>query len=136
MLKFNRGKTSMTLVSAKRDQIIQAIHASQARLKSSTPQEVAERIIRPNDVPGTVLNIALLNLSSGDSGLRTVAYNLLYQLSMMFNFAIGHELVHVKGFTMSGVIEIYHMLKFLGRTVYSVQQPHICASDQRKACHD
>ncbi|RXG59506.1 Neurofibromin [Armadillidium vulgare] len=41
--------------------------------------------IRPKDVPGTLLNMALLNLGSLDPNLRTAAYNLLCALTQTFD---------------------------------------------------
>ncbi len=45
-----------------------------------------DRVLRPNDVPGTLLNMAMLNITSDDSALRLSAYNLLCALSTSFNF--------------------------------------------------
>ena len=44
--------------------------------------------IRPKDVPGTLLNMALLNLGSSDPNLRTAAYNQLCALTATFDLKI------------------------------------------------
>lgn len=63
----------------------------------SRPTNITERNIRPNDVPGALLNMALLNIGSEDPGLRLAAYNLLYALSLTFRFDVGNQLLDAKG---------------------------------------
>ena len=58
---------------------------------------MTERAIRPNDVPGRLLNMALLNVGSENPALRLAAYNLLYSLSLSFRFNIGNQLLNAKG---------------------------------------
>ncbi|SAM09837.1 hypothetical protein [Absidia glauca] len=60
------------------------------------PSSISERSIRPNDVPGRLLNMALLNIGSDDPNLRLAAYNLLYSLSMTFNFDVGKQLLDAR----------------------------------------
>ena len=48
--------------------------------------------IRPKDVPGTLLNMALLNLGSSDGFLRTAAYNLLRCVIQTFDLKIEESL--------------------------------------------
>jgi neurofibromin 1 len=64
----------------------QIIRAARSRLRDG-PSE--ERSLRPSDVPGTLLNVALLNLSSGDESLRLGAYNLVYELSSFFKWELA-----------------------------------------------
>jgi neurofibromin 1 len=64
----------------------QIIRAARSRLREG-PSE--ERSLRPSDVPGTLLNVALLNLSSGDEVLRLGAYNLIYELSGYFKWGMA-----------------------------------------------
>lgn len=66
------------------------------------PTSIAERNIRPNDVPGRLLNMALLNIGSDDPNLRLAAYNLLYSLSMTFNFDVGKQLLDARGKSEAG----------------------------------
>jgi neurofibromin 1 len=53
--------------------------------------------IRPADVPGRILNMALLNIGSEDPGLRLAAYHLLYSLSISFRFSVAHQLMSARG---------------------------------------
>lgn len=62
----------------------------------SRPTNISERTIQPNDVPGRLLNMALLNLGSDDPNLRLSSYNLLYALSRVFNFDVGKQLLDAK----------------------------------------
>ena len=48
--------------------------------------------MRPKDVPGTLLNMALLNLGSSDASLRTAAYNLLRCVIQTFDLKIEETL--------------------------------------------
>jgi neurofibromin 1 len=52
---------------------------------------------RPKDVPGTLLNIALLNLGSSDPNLRSAAYNLLCALAQTFDLRIDGQLLESNG---------------------------------------
>ncbi|KAG2213997.1 hypothetical protein INT47_001268 [Mucor saturninus] len=52
--------------------------------------------IRPTDVPGRILNMALLNIGSDDPTLRLTAYNLLYSLCVSFRFGISHQLMNAR----------------------------------------
>lgn len=53
--------------------------------------------IRPKDVPGTLLNVALLNLGSSDPSLRSAAYNLLCALTQTFDLKIEGQLLETTG---------------------------------------
>lgn len=57
---------------------------------------MTERTIRPNDVPGRLLNMALLNIGSNDPSLRLAAYNLLHTLSVTFHFEVGNQLLDAR----------------------------------------
>ena len=60
------------------------------------PSNMSERTIRPNDVPGRLLNMALLNIGSVDPSLRLAAYNLLYAISITFHFEVGNQLLDAR----------------------------------------
>ena len=94
--KYNKGKSQITFSSPKRDTLAGAIRHSKRRHEMSKPTNLSERTIRPNDVPGRLLNMALLNIGSDDPSLRLAAYNLLYSLSMTFNFDVGKQLLDAK----------------------------------------
>lgn len=53
--------------------------------------------IRPTDVPGRILNMALLNIGSEDPALRSAAYTLLCSLCISFRFSIDHKLMNARG---------------------------------------
>ncbi|KAI9227506.1 MAG: hypothetical protein DHS80DRAFT_17060, partial [Piptocephalis tieghemiana] len=97
-IKGDRWTSPLTFCSNKAEAICQAIRNAKARLEQAkTPKNVTERTIRPSDVPGTLLNMALLNMGSGDATLRVAAYDLLYALCRTFNFAVGAELMQTDG---------------------------------------
>lgn len=75
-----------------RNEMAQIIRAARSRLRDG-PSE--ERSLRPSDVPGTLLNVALLNLSSGDEALRLGAYNLVYELSSFFKWELAVSVLKV-----------------------------------------
>lgn len=48
-------------------------------------------------MPGTLLNMALLNLGSADPNLRTAAYNQLCALTATFDLKIEGQLLETQG---------------------------------------
>ncbi|GAM17779.1 hypothetical protein SAMD00019534_009540 [Acytostelium subglobosum LB1] len=94
----NNGPKSMALRSAQRKQVIQAIVQCIARWKLSKPEtKVSSRVFRPQDIPGTLLNVALLNLGSTRNALRVAAYNMLSALCRNSNFSINMQLLETSG---------------------------------------
>lgn len=80
------------------DSIVQAIIHIRTRWELSQPDSVTVHTkIRPKDVPGTLLNMALLNLGSADPNLRTAAYNLLCALTGTFDLKIEGQLLETTG---------------------------------------
>ncbi|KAL3223243.1 hypothetical protein MRX96_027658 [Rhipicephalus microplus] len=80
------------------DSIVQAIIHIRTRWELSQPDSVTVHTkIRPKDVPGTLLNMALLNLGSSDPNLRTAAYNLLCALTATFDLKIEGQLLETAG---------------------------------------
>ena len=80
------------------DSIVQAIIHIRTRWELSQPDSVTVHTkIRPKDVPGTLLNMALLNLGSADPNLRTAAYNLLCALTGTFDLKIEGQLLETAG---------------------------------------
>lgn len=53
--------------------------------------------LRPSDVPGRILNIALLNIGSEDPTLRSQAYSLLCSLCVSFRFGVDNKLMYARG---------------------------------------
>ncbi|KAI8363872.1 hypothetical protein EDC96DRAFT_558843 [Choanephora cucurbitarum] len=95
-IKYDKGKSIMILSTAKRDMLVQLLRQTKQRYESSQPSSISERVIRPNDVPGRLLNMALVNIGSEHPGLRLTAYNLLYSLSVAFRFDTGNQLLRSK----------------------------------------
>lgn len=86
-LRTDSGKIVMYFVSPRKTEILQSIRNSKSKYtKDSKLTTSIERSIRPQDVPGTLLNIALTNMASTESRLRLEAYNLLCALSKTFKF--------------------------------------------------
>ncbi|KYR01829.1 hypothetical protein DLAC_01846 [Tieghemostelium lacteum] len=93
------GIKTMTLRSPSVQQIIQAINQLKARWKLSKPDQtkISNRVFRPQDIPGTLLNVALLNLGSTRNALRVAAYNMLSALCRNSNFALKLQLLETNG---------------------------------------
>ncbi|KAI8647143.1 hypothetical protein BD408DRAFT_358792 [Parasitella parasitica] len=91
-----RENIVLTFTSPKKEAIINTIRHSKRRYDMSRPASISERTIQPSDVPGRLLNMALLNLGSDDPNLRLSSYNLLYALSIVFNFDVGKQLLDAK----------------------------------------
>lgn len=59
---------------------------------------MSERKLEPQDVPGTFLNLSLLNLGSSNSSLRAAAYKLLsavkdtFQLNIAYHLESSHDM--------------------------------------------
>ncbi|KAJ3082728.1 Neurofibromin 1, partial [Quaeritorhiza haematococci] len=95
----NTTISTMTFSSPKKEMIINAIRAARARFQLSRPSNIIadQRHLRPSDVPGTLLNMAMLNSGSDDANLRVASYNLLYALAGSFDFDVGNQLLSAKG---------------------------------------
>ncbi|XP_029025963.1 neurofibromin isoform X1 [Betta splendens] len=93
----NQG-TPLTFMHQECDTIVQSIIHIRTRWELSQPDSIPQHTkIRPKDVPGTLLNIALLNLGSSDPSLRSAAYNLLCALTCTFNLKIEGQLLETSG---------------------------------------
>ena len=92
------GIIILTFTSPRRDSILQALRSAIARYALSRPAVVSEqRNLSPRDLPGTLLNIAFLNIGSDDAFLRVASYNLLCSIIASFGFAGGIYLNNAKG---------------------------------------
>ena len=67
-------------------QIVQAINAVKSLHTLTAPPTQIRALSNPSDVPGTLLNMALLNLGSENDLLRVAAYNLLDAICTNFNY--------------------------------------------------
>lgn len=95
----NTTISTLTFSSPKKDMILQTIRSAKAKYQLSRPKNIItdQRHLRPSDVPGTLLNMAMLNMGSEDANLRLASYNLLYSLSASFNFDVGNQILSAKG---------------------------------------
>ncbi|KNC49089.1 neurofibromatosis type 1 [Thecamonas trahens ATCC 50062] len=92
------GTNILLLRSHQASRIIKTLKATQEQWRSAKPEDSSTvRKFRPEDVPGTLLNMALLNLGSDDSALRLASYDMLYALAVKFNFPIRDALLRADG---------------------------------------
>ncbi|GAC96962.1 RasGAP group protein [Pseudozyma hubeiensis SY62] len=85
-LSCRNGSMNFVFNSRERSEVVQALRQAKARVSKFRASNAVDRVLRPNDVPGTLLNMAMLNITSNDAALRLSAYNLLCALSTSFNF--------------------------------------------------
>ncbi|KAI1644280.1 uncharacterized protein F4817DRAFT_225030 [Daldinia loculata] len=86
-LRADNGKIVMYFQSNRKADVLKEIRRAKAMLsKDARTIKPFERLIRPQDVPGTLLNLALINLASPDAMLRIASYNLLGALCRAFKF--------------------------------------------------
>ncbi|UZJ51578.1 hypothetical protein CBS101457_000898 [Exobasidium rhododendri] len=101
------GTTSFLFISRDRSEIVQTLRQAKARVsrfESKTANRTLERTLLPSDVPGTLLNMAMLNITSHDHRLRLGAYDLLCALSTSFNFGASNarkRLLSTRGLALS-----------------------------------
>lgn len=101
------GSASFLFNSPNRGEIVQALRQARARVSrydSPASRTEINRTLLPSDVPGTLLNMAMLNIMSRDMQLRTSAYDLLCALSSSFNFGESKarkRLLSAKGIALS-----------------------------------
>ncbi|KAJ1989019.1 Ras GTPase activating protein ira2 [Coemansia umbellata] len=93
LIRFEGTNASITFSSPKWELLYKAIRSARSRY-SNHPNAPAmqERVIRPADVPGTLLNVALLNCGAENATLRISAYRMLISVVATFNMDVGHEL--------------------------------------------
>ncbi|XP_033220854.1 neurofibromin isoform X8 [Belonocnema kinseyi] len=105
------------------DSIVQAIIHIRNRWELSQPDSMSVHPkIRPKDVPGTLLNMALLNLGSSDPNLRTAAYNQLCALTATFDLKIEGQLLETSGLCIPSNNTIF--IKHLSETL-AANDPHL-----------
>lgn len=99
-LRTENGKIVMYFTSPRKPDVLQAIRGAKSKYgKELRTLKSFERLVRPQDVPGTLLNIALTNMASADQVLRLAAYNLLCALCRAFRFAADSKFMSAKGYT-------------------------------------
>lgn len=99
LLKLVNVGPGILLMSNDTEQIVQAVTHVKTRWQLSQPDSstAASKKIKPKDVPGTLLNMALLNLGTSDPSLRLAAYNLLCSVTKSFNLKIEERLLEGTG---------------------------------------
>ncbi|CAJ2511131.1 Uu.00g067560.m01.CDS01 [Anthostomella pinea] len=96
-LRADNGKIVMYFQSPKKTDVISAIRAAKTKYgKDTRTMKSFERLIRPKDVPGTLLNLALTNLAAPDPVLRISSYNLLGALCQAFNFKAASKFMCIQ----------------------------------------
>lgn len=96
-LRADNGKIVMYFQSTKKADVLQAVRGAKAKYgKDTRTQKSFERLIRPQDVPGTLLNLALANLAAPDSILRLASYNLLGALCRAFKFKAASKFMLIR----------------------------------------
>jgi len=97
-LRTENGKVVMYFTSPRKLDVLQAIRGAKLKFgKELKAPKSFERLVRPQDVPGTLLNIALSNMSSLDQVLRVASYNLLCALCQAFKFKVDSKFVTTRG---------------------------------------
>jgi neurofibromin 1 len=97
-LRTENGKIVMYFTSSRKPDVLQAIRTAKTKYgKELRTLKSFERLVRPQDVPGTLLNIALSNIASSDPVLRLASYNLLCALCRAFKFAANSKFMSAKG---------------------------------------
>nr|XP_031861450.1 uncharacterized protein CI109_003054 [Kwoniella shandongensis]KAA5528522.1 hypothetical protein CI109_003054 [Kwoniella shandongensis] len=91
IIKYSQNE-SMTFISRKRNEMSHIIRTARAGLRE-TPS--SERTLRPSDVPATLLNVALLNLSANDDTLRMGAYILVNEICQFFKYDLAMRALDV-----------------------------------------
>jgi len=93
---FYGGTKPLTIRSPAALQIIERLNASRQLHKLSVGG-MSRAVSNPSDVPGTLLNMALLNLGTESELLRLAAYNMLDALCSNFNFVAKLNLLGMNG---------------------------------------
>ncbi|XP_012529974.1 neurofibromin [Monomorium pharaonis] len=113
----------LTFAHSDCDSIVQNIIHIRNRWVLSQPDSMSIHAkIRPKDVPGTLLNMALLNLGSPDPNLRTAAYNHLCALTATFGLKIEDQLLETSGICIPSNNTIF--IKHLSETL-AANDPHL-----------
>ncbi|KAI8085069.1 uncharacterized protein BX664DRAFT_266338 [Halteromyces radiatus] len=96
VIKHDGGKSLTAFSSTKRDALVELFLQNKKRYEATRHGGIYDRTIKPSDVPGRLLNMALLNIGNDDPNLRLAAYNLLYSLNSFFRFDTGNQLLQAK----------------------------------------
>ena len=133
-LRTENGKIVMYFTSPRKPDVLQAIRGAKAKYgKELRTLKSFERLVRPQDVPGTLLNIALTNMASSDQILRLASYNLLCALCRAFKFAADSKFLSAKG--MKAFFRHYkHTLTCIGRAMCPAKSLTFHCGNQSTTC--
>lgn len=131
-LRADSGKIVMYFTSPRKSDVLQAIRGAKIKYsKDLKPSQPFERLIRPQDIPGTLLNISFTNLASLDQNLRIAAYNLLCALCQTFKFGVNSSFMASKGRTASYLHIPYVLLADIPRIIHTAKCiPFHCQREQ------
>ncbi|XP_018362342.1 PREDICTED: neurofibromin isoform X1 [Trachymyrmex cornetzi] len=123
VLSISNEAGPLTFAHSDCNSIVQNIAHIRSRWTLSHPNSLSVHSkIRPKDVPGTLLNMALLNLGSPDPNLRTAAYNHLCALTATFGLKIEGQLLETSGICIPSNNTIF--IKHLSETL-ATNDPHL-----------
>ncbi|KAI8357236.1 hypothetical protein BD560DRAFT_197971 [Blakeslea trispora] len=88
------GRSTIALVVPNRDEVYK--YLLDCKKNFDTQITETNHGIRPADVPGRILNMALLNMGGEDPVLRSAAYNLLHSLCISFRFSVDHKVMNAR----------------------------------------
>ncbi|RCI06233.1 Ras GTPase activating protein ira2, partial [Rhizopus stolonifer] len=88
------GRATLVLVVPNREEVYK--YLLNRKKNFDTQLTETNHGIRPTDVPGRILNMALLNMGNENPALRSAAYNLLCSLCIFFRFSIDHKLMNAR----------------------------------------
>lgn len=131
-LRADSGKIVMYFTSPRKSDVLQAIRGAKIKYsKDLKPSQPFERLIRPQDIPGTLLNISFTNLASLDQNLRIAAYNLLCALCQTFKFGVNSSFMASKGRTASYFHIPHVLLADISRIIHTAKCiPFHCQREQ------
>lgn len=97
-LSISNEQGQLSFIHTDCDNIVQAIIHIRNRWELTQPNSVmyVHQQIRPKDVPGTLLNMALLNLGSCEPNLRTAAYNQICAIVRTFGLRVEDSLLETQ----------------------------------------
>jgi len=104
------GAISFLFNSRDRAEVVQALRQAKAKVSKFRGSKPLDRTLLPSDVPGTILNMAMLNITSNNYKLRLSAYDLLCALSTSFNFSSSNarkKLFSVKGLALPSNVIVF-----------------------------
>lgn len=99
-MEFTTRRNSIKLFTTQAEEIANSMRHIQSRWRLSQPNKTTtmnNKKLRPKDVPGTLLNMSLVNLGNRDPSLRLAAYNLLCALTATFGLQINERLLEANG---------------------------------------